>query len=284
MRDVVLRPKAPIVDNDYLRMAYELEEIVKATEGSLGKDPFPLKHSFAEGVYIRELHIPKGYLCIGALHKDSYTNIIQSGDMSVVTEDGFKRVSGPSYNIAPAMTKRFGYAHADTVWLTVHPNPTNSEDIDWLEEQLHIDNYELPEPVDGKYDANHVFGEFIDYAVEIDEAFNMEHFRELTKSLHTNEKVGFWSDWTQEQRDAYMSGDWEEFSKVRGYSDLDIDELREWIEMYEAAVKFGINPAEHVMDILIRSSGKNILLDTKGEIMKSSHMPTSEKLEYKEVA
>lgn len=283
MRDVVSRPKASVVDNDYLRLAYNLENIIKATDGALGKDPFPLKHSFAEGVYIRELHIKKGHLCVGALHKDSYTNIILSGDMSVVTEDGFKRVSGPSYSIAPEMTKRFGYAHADTVWLTVHPNPTNSEDIDWLESQLHIENYELPD-ADGEYDAHTIFDEFVDYAIEIDGSFNMERFRELTKSLHTKEKVGFWSDWTKEQQEAYISGDWERFSKVRGYEDEDIEELREWIDMYEAAISFGINPLEHTMDILIRSTGKNILLDTKGEIMKSSHLPTSKKLKYEEVA
>ena len=112
----------------------------------------------------------------------------------------------------------------------------------------------------------------------------MERFRDLTYNLHVKEKVGFWSDWTEKERKIYMSGDWEEFSRVRGYEDEDINELREWVEMYEAGVRLGFNPIENVVDILARSVARNIVLDTRGEIMKSSHMPTMRKEPYKEVA
>jgi hypothetical protein len=116
-----------------------LKKKAASIPGVLGKNPFPLKHDFAEGLYIREIFIPKGYFCIGAGHYDSYVNFVVSGDMSVITAEGVKRITGPQMIVSPAGTQRVGYSHEDTVWVTVHKNPDNERDVSVLENRLHYD-------------------------------------------------------------------------------------------------------------------------------------------------
>lgn len=262
----------------FRKLIYAIEAKIKSMPESLGKDPFPLIHSFAEGIYIREVIIPKGYLCVGALHKHNYLNCIMSGDMSILTEEGIKRVKGPCWNVAPNGTKRLGYSHEDTVWVTVHPNPNNLRDIEKLEKLIHAEDYsELSEIIDvEKCEELDCF-----LAVIADKPFDVGKFRELTKTIFEHEKDGFWSDWTKEQQDIYMSGDWEKFSRSRGYTEDEINDLRTWIEMLEDGEKNGFNPLEIIRDLSIECALKNIKKDKKGEILLSSHIPSSKKTPYK---
>ena len=46
----------------------------------------PLKHSFAPGVYAREMEIPAGTLLIGKIHKHRHHNFLMKGSIIVLTE------------------------------------------------------------------------------------------------------------------------------------------------------------------------------------------------------
>lgn len=282
--EIVPHPKQPPVNMRFRQMITALEDKLKTLPGAMIGDCFPLKHSFAEGVYIRELIIPKGMFCVGKLHKDSYVNCFLKGDMTILTEEGLKRIKGPCAIVSPAGTKRFGYSHAEVVWVTVHPNPTNTMDIEKLESAIHVDDYaDLPDKV---IDINPEEVELIfnDFVKQIAMVFDVEAFRELTKKVYSHEKPGFWSDWTKEQQELYISGDWEAFSRSRGYTEEEISDLRLWINIKESAEKQGYNPLAVIRDLSQDLALKNIVLDKKGEILKSSHIPSSAKLPYKEVS
>ena len=92
----------------------------------------PVTHHFAQGVYGRELFIPKGTVLTGKIHKFSQLNILSKGDISVLTETGVKRVQAPFSIVSPPGTKRIAYAHEDTVWITVHG--TYETDVERIEE------------------------------------------------------------------------------------------------------------------------------------------------------
>ena len=115
------------------------ENAIKNIDGAMEGDCFPLKHTFADGVYVREIFIPKDMIVIGKLHKHSHPNFLMSGEVSVVTEEGIKRLKGPMSMISPAATKRVVYAHEDTVWITVHV--TDKTDIEEIEEEVIARNY-----------------------------------------------------------------------------------------------------------------------------------------------
>lgn len=82
----------------------------------------PVQHRFAEqeGLYAREIVIPKGALMTGRVHKHQHVSVMVRGDMTVLTEAGMQRVKGYHCWICEPGTKRVGYAHEETVWLTVH--------------------------------------------------------------------------------------------------------------------------------------------------------------------
>lgn len=99
------------------------------------------KHHFSSGVYMRELFIPRGVILTGKIHKTEHLNILSQGDLSVLTEDGMKRLKASTIIKSKPGMKRAGFAHEDSVWITVHPNPKEMTDPDELEAQLVTSTY-----------------------------------------------------------------------------------------------------------------------------------------------
>jgi hypothetical protein len=99
-------------------------------------------HHFAPGVYMREIFIPKGTVLTGKIHKTEHMNILSQGELSVWTEDGMKRLKASTVVKSQPGIKRVGFAHEDTVWITVHHNPTEERDPDKLEEVLIAKTFE----------------------------------------------------------------------------------------------------------------------------------------------
>lgn len=91
----------------------------------------PVRHYFSQGLYAREITIPKGVLLTGKIHKYQQLNIMSAGEMSVLAEGGVVRVKAPFTIISPPGTKRIAFAHEETVWTTIHG--TDETDLDKIE-------------------------------------------------------------------------------------------------------------------------------------------------------
>ena len=113
---------------------------IKNLPDSLGKDPFPLFHSFADGMYTREVHIPAGYTCVGQIHKKEYFVNVLKGRLWVVSEFGAKEIIAPCSFTAPAGVKHIVYIHEDTVWSDTHK--VESTNIDEAENEIFAESYE----------------------------------------------------------------------------------------------------------------------------------------------
>lgn len=96
----------------------------------------PAVHRFAAGLYAREITIPADTLMTGKVHRHEHVSIMLSGEMTVLTEEGMRRITGPQVFISPAGTKRVGYAHTETRWVTVHTNPDDETDVELIEQRL----------------------------------------------------------------------------------------------------------------------------------------------------
>ena len=95
---------------------------VTLIEDEMRKHPrveIPMRHYFSPGVYAREITIPAGTLLTGRIHKYEQLNILSSGEISVLTEEGMKRVKAPFTIVSPAGTKRIAFAHTECVWTTI---------------------------------------------------------------------------------------------------------------------------------------------------------------------
>lgn len=116
--------------------------LVEREVGRLPQVRLHVEHKYAPGIYTRHLYIPKGTVLAGKIHKYEHFNIVLVGTIEVLTESGVRKLVAPAMFKSPAGIKRAGYTFEDTIWVTVHPNPTDEHDIDKLEKLLTVDTFE----------------------------------------------------------------------------------------------------------------------------------------------
>tara|TARA_R110002153_G_scaffold196794_1_gene350182 strand:+ start:25 stop:627 length:603 start_codon:yes stop_codon:yes gene_type:complete len=102
----------------------------------------PVKHSFADGCYIREIFNPAGELIVTAIHKKEHPFFLMQGEMSILTEDGIKHLKAPHHGITKPGTKRIIYTHTDCIFITVHA--TEETDVAKIEEQVIAKDFQDP--------------------------------------------------------------------------------------------------------------------------------------------
>ena len=103
----------------------------------------PLKHSFADGCYIREVFNPAGELLVTKIHKKKHPYFLMKGTMSILTENGVEKISAPHNGITIPGTKRIIYTHTDCVFITVHV--TDKTNLEEIESEVIADSFCDPE-------------------------------------------------------------------------------------------------------------------------------------------
>ena len=103
---------------------------------------FPLKHTFTDGIYIRQMSMKKDSFVVGKIHRHNHVWFLLTGMISVVDENNTVDHIAPCYVEAPAGSKRMIYAHEDSIWVNIHANPTNTKDLKELEDLIIAKDYE----------------------------------------------------------------------------------------------------------------------------------------------
>jgi len=103
---------------------------------------FPLKHTFTDGIYIRQMSMKKDSFVVGKIHRHNHVWFLLTGMISVVDENNTVDHIAPCYVEAPAGSKRMIYAHEDSIWVNIHANPTDTQDLEELESLIIAENYE----------------------------------------------------------------------------------------------------------------------------------------------
>lgn len=101
----------------------------------------PVRHILLPGLYAREIEIPADCRLIGKVQRHPHLNILLEGDITFMVDGVVQRVQAGWRQPLPGGTKKIGYAHAKTVWMTVHPNPSNETRIELLEAAIVTDTY-----------------------------------------------------------------------------------------------------------------------------------------------
>ena len=95
---------------------------------------FPTDHSFPPGLYVRSIFLPAGSILVGKLHRYAHHNYISQGRVTVLTEEGgLQMLTAPCQMTSPAACKRLIYVHEDTIWTVMHPNTSDTQDLELLE-------------------------------------------------------------------------------------------------------------------------------------------------------
>ena len=106
-------------------------------------------HRFLDGMYSREVFMKKGTLLTSKTHKTENLSIISKGTVIEVTESkNIRKIEAPFTMTSKAGTKRALYILEDTVWTTVHYNPTNEKDLSKLEDMIIESDLEMTPEVE----------------------------------------------------------------------------------------------------------------------------------------
>lgn len=150
------------IRNKILDLEDKMKQVPSAYIGD--SELCPLKHSFADGVYVREIFIPKGTLIVGKIHKHSHPNFLMKGKVSVLTEEGVKHLEAPLSMVSPSGTKRVVYAHEDTVWITTHV--TKKKNLEKIEKEIIAKNYGEIDAIETKMEES----KFLNFIKEAEDA------------------------------------------------------------------------------------------------------------------
>lgn len=126
--------------NEYRARVTDLETRVRQLPGVVGREAFPLKHVFGDGLYMREITMPAGYFIISEIHKYEHPFFVLTGECSVATEQGIARIKAPYWGVTPRGTKRVLFIHKETVWVTVHA--TEETDLKKIEAEVIAKNFD----------------------------------------------------------------------------------------------------------------------------------------------
>ena len=102
----------------------------------------PIKHTFADGVYIRQMDMSKDSVVVGAIHKHLHVWFLLTGHVTIATEDETQDYIAPCYVISQPGAKRVIIANEDSTFVNIHKNPSNTQDLDKLEKEIVALNYE----------------------------------------------------------------------------------------------------------------------------------------------
>lgn len=119
--------------------------VVRGVQDRLSQSPdlidVPVQHHFAPGVYMRQMDAAAGTLVVSKMHRTEHMNILLKGSLTVATEDGIQLMTAPCVLKSMPGTKRIGYFHEDSSWITVHP--TEETDLEKIEQQVIVPDDEI---------------------------------------------------------------------------------------------------------------------------------------------
>jgi len=144
MLDKIEQALSPIDSKQKRKKILAFEEAMSNMAGArFGDDAAPLNHTFTDGLYLREITMPRGMIVTSKIHKTNHPYFILKGDVSIATDEETVRIKAPYYGITKAGTKRVLYIHETTVWVTVHK--TDKTDLQEIEDDIIAKSYnELP--------------------------------------------------------------------------------------------------------------------------------------------
>lgn len=93
----------------------------------------PIEHFFAPGMYTRKCSIPAGSIVVGKMHRHQHPTFLMSGTVQINTDRGMEEITGPHIWISQENAKRALHTLTDCVFVTVHLNPTDTQDIEAIE-------------------------------------------------------------------------------------------------------------------------------------------------------
>lgn len=120
------------ISTDYHKNLDQVEKAIMQAESV----ECPITHYFVNGVYCREMFMPKGVVLTSKIHLSMHPFILSKGKIAVVDNNGEPQIiEAPYLGVTFPGTRRIIYSYEDSVWTTIHrtdvkPESDSDEDIE----------------------------------------------------------------------------------------------------------------------------------------------------------
>ena len=98
------------------------------------EEGLPLTHTFSDGVYAREIFMPKGHIVVGHVHKTRHLNIVSTGKARVYSEGTITEIVAPYTFESGEGARKVLFIEEDMFWTTIHV--TDKTDVVELFDEL----------------------------------------------------------------------------------------------------------------------------------------------------
>ncbi len=112
----------------------------KIDSGEILEQECPVTHRFTDGLYMREIFMPKGTRIVGKIHSTEHFNVVLTGRCTVITAEGIEEIKAPHTFISKAGVQKVVVVHDDCQWQTLHV--TNKTNVEEIEKEVIAEDYD----------------------------------------------------------------------------------------------------------------------------------------------
>jgi len=96
----------------------------------------PITNYFADGIYLRQMEMPADTVVVGAIHNHLHAWFLLTGRVLINNNGEIIEHIAPCFTISKPGAKRLIYALEDSIFVNVHKNPSNTQNINELEQEI----------------------------------------------------------------------------------------------------------------------------------------------------
>ena len=100
-------------------------------------EDFPIKHNFSDQLYMREMKMKAGTFVVSAMHHTDHFWFLMNGRIQVTTDGETVEHIAPCFEKSIKGAKRLITCTEDCVFINVHKNPSNDQNLDKIQKNLY---------------------------------------------------------------------------------------------------------------------------------------------------
>jgi hypothetical protein len=121
---------------DFLVQNNDLEGIHGDGKSIAVVPDIPITNYFADGIYLRQMEMPADTVVVGAIHNHLHAWFLLTGRVLINNNGEIIEHIAPCFTISKPGSKRLIYALEDSIFVNVHKNPSNTQDLKELEKEI----------------------------------------------------------------------------------------------------------------------------------------------------
>jgi hypothetical protein len=124
----------PYTHTNSLSLFEQKVQVVEAGMLEMEQVDCPVVHRFGPNIYIREVTLPAGSFSIGHYQKTTHMNVMLTGKVTMVNEDGTHTELVAPQTFVSKPGRKIGYIHEKVIWQNIYA--TDETDVEKLEEMF----------------------------------------------------------------------------------------------------------------------------------------------------